>query len=452
MPRTVNDAPLTTRAARERLAVRHQPYWRAIEAGAAIGYRKGATGGVWLVRVADPTAGGGYRQAAIGRADDALKAAGNEVLDYRQAEAKARDWIARHHRVAAGLEPEPAATPAAPYTVASAIIDYLADYAARGGKALGTTRQAIEAHILPALGTLPVGRLTRDKLRGWHRALAASPARLRAKQGQVRHRNTPGDSEAPRRRRSSANRVLTILKAALNHARSEGKVTCPADAWAAVQAFREADKPKVRYLLADEITRLVNACPPDSRELVTGALLTGCRYGELAAMTAGDFDSQAGTVTIGRSKGGKPRYVALTDEGRTFFDRIVAGKAATVRVFERDGVVRQATREAPAETARMAWGKSDQSRFMRAACVAANITPAVSFHDLRHTYGSRLAMRGVPMGVIAAQLGHSDTRMTERHYAHLSPSYIAETVRQSFGMLGIVPETAVTGLRRSAAA
>ena len=33
------------------------------------------------------------------------------------------------------------------------------------------------------------------------------------------------------------------------------------------------------------------------------------------------------------------------------------------------------------------------------------------------------------MGVIAAQLGHADTRMTEKHYAHLAPSYIAKTVR-----------------------
>ena len=38
-------------------------------------------------------------------------------------------------------------------------------------------------------------------------------------------------------------------------------------------------------------------------------------------------------------------------------------------------------------------------------------------------------MSGVPMGVIAAQLGHADTRMTERHYAHLSPSYVADTIR-----------------------
>jgi hypothetical protein len=150
MPRSVADAPLTTRAARERLAARHQPYWRGIEAGAAIGYRKGSTGGVWLVRLADPAAGGGYRQSTLGRADDALKAAGDEVLDYRQAESKAREWIARQHRVAAGLELERPAAPAAPYTVANAVADYLADYTARGGKAIATTRLAAGRGAHPA--------------------------------------------------------------------------------------------------------------------------------------------------------------------------------------------------------------------------------------------------------------------------------------------------------------
>jgi integrase len=50
-------------------------------------------------------------------------------------------------------------------------------------------------------------------------------------------------------------------------------------------------------------------------------------------------------------------------------------------------------------------------------------------------------MRGVPMGVIAAQLGHSDTRMTEKHYAHLSPNYVAETVRAALPALGILDNT-----------
>jgi len=41
------------------------------------------------------------------------------------------------------------------------------------------------------------------------------------------------------------------------------------------------------------------------------------------------------------------------------------------------------------------------------------------------------------MGVIAEQLGHSDTRMTEKHYAHLAPSYVAATIRAHFPTLGI---------------
>lgn len=447
MPRSVADTPLATRAARERLAERHQPYWRGMGAGAAVGYRKGSTAGVWLVRVADPSAGGGYRQASLGRADDALKAAGEKVLDYRQAENAAREWIARHHRIAAGMEPEPAAEPARPYNVADAIADYLTDYVARGGKALRTTKQVAEAHIIPALGQTAVGRLTRDKLKSWHRALAASPARVRSKAGETRHRNIEGDPDAIRRRRSSANRVLTVLKAALTHAHRDGKVSCHSDAWTAVKPFREADKAKVRYLLDDEITRLANACPADFRTIVTAALMTGCRYGELCAMKAGDFDPQAGTVTIRQSKAGKPRHIALTDEGRSFFKGMVAGKAGVARLFERDRVVMQATRETEVQTIRAAWTDSDQFRPISAACVAANITPAISFHELRHTYASRLAMRGVPIGVIAAQLGHSDTRMTERHYAHLSPSYVAEAVRQSFGTLGIVPGTSVVALQ-----
>ena len=52
-------------------------------------------------------------------------------------------------------------------------------------------------------------------------------------------------------------------------------------------------------------------------------------------------------------------------------------------------------------------------------------------------------MRGVPLAVIAKQLGHSDTRMVEKHYGHLAPNYVADTVRARFGTLGIVDPTNV---------
>jgi len=96
------------------------------------------------------------------------------------------------------------------------------------------------------------------------------------------------------------------------------------------------------------------------------------------------------------------------------------------------------------------WGPSHQQRPLDAASVRAKIEPTATFHILRHTYASALAMRGVPMGVIAAQLGHSDTRMTEKHYAHLSPNYVAETVRAALPAIGILDNTNVAPLKRPA--
>jgi integrase len=76
---------------------------------------------------------------------------------------------------------------------------------------------------------------------------------------------------------------------------------------------------------------------------------------------------------------------------------------------------------------------------MREACERAGIVPAVGFHVLRHTHDSILAMRAVPMAVIARQLGHADTRMTERHYAHLAPNSVADTIRAKFQRLAPPP-------------
>src|SRR5262249_22567448 len=155
--------------------------------------------------------------------------------------------------------------------------------------------------------------------------------------------------------------------------------------------------------------------------------LTGCRYSELASLHAADFNPDVGVITVRASKAGKPRHVVLTSEGQRLFAALTAGKFGSDPIFTRaDGHV---------------WGKSHQLRPMLAACHRAKSRPAIQFHVLRHTHGSALAMRGVPLGDIAEQLGHADTRMTEKHYAHLAPSYVADTIRAHFPTLGIAGET-----------
>jgi integrase len=81
---------------------------------------------------------------------------------------------------------------------------------------------------------------------------------------------------------------MTILKAPLNHAWRDGK-TPSDDAWRRVRPFPEADAARVRYLNKDEARRLLNACDEDFRKIAEAALLTGARYGELAAVTVSDF-------------------------------------------------------------------------------------------------------------------------------------------------------------------
>ena len=218
-----------------------------------------------------------------------------------------------------------------------------------------------------------------------------------------------------------------MLKAALSRAFHADRVSSDA-AWRKVKPFKRVDEAVVRYLTTAEARRLVNACREDFRKLVLAALLTGCRYAELTRLKCADFNPDSGTLAIRLSKG-KLRHVVLTDEAKAAFETWTSGQASADPVFRRaDGEQ---------------WGTSHQKRPLDEASACAKITPAVNFHILRHTHGSHLAMNGVPMGVIAAQLGHADTRMTEKHYAHLAPNYIAQTIRANFPVLGIADQRQV---------
>lgn len=429
MPRKARDDRLDTRTARLKLAVRREPYWRTIQEGRAIGYRRlpGGKAGTWIARHYSPTEG--RRYLSLASADDLLDADGGSTLTFAQAQARAAEWFKEIERTAGRV--------AEPITVAEAMDHYLADYLARGGKAERDLRTTIAAHVLPELGAKRVADLTLATIRAWHHRLAAAPARLRtgvqAKRANVRKAE---DADTRRARRSSANRILTVLKAALSLAYREGRVPSD-DAWRRVKPFANVEAPRIRYLSDAEAVRLVNACPPDLRALVTAALLTGCRYGEMARLRAADLDVDAGVLHIRQAKGGKPRAVPLTAEAQRHFAALAAGKSGPALLLTRaDGG---------------AWGESHQHRPLIEACAAARIAPAVSFHILRHTFASRLAMRRVPMSVIAAALGNTEA-ICARHYAHLSPSYVADTIRQAAGDLGIVPaEAKVKPLRRARA-
>jgi integrase len=183
-----------------------------------------------------------------------------------------------------------------------------------------------------------------------------------------------------------------------------------------VKPFPSADAARLRYLSRDECSRLLNACEPSFRKLVRAALLTGCRYGELARLEAGDLDRDAAMLHVRTSKSGRPRHVPLDDEALAFLRTAAAGLGQSDLLF------RQASGRP--------WGVSEQRRPLLEAGRAARMTE-VNFHALRHTWASHRIMAGAPLLVVAQVLGHADTRMVERHYGHLSPGYVHEVVRRT---------------------
>jgi integrase len=420
MSRTVRDAKLDTREARNRLPVRPRPHWRTLRPKELhIGYvrrRKGQPG-YWTVRIyrGPQAAGSPYRvERLTGVADDFQDADGVRTLSFAQAQDAA---LKKKFRGARG-----------PLTVRSAIEDYIRYLRAekRSGADAETTAEAL---ILPQLGNLLVADLTTAQLTKWRDDLALAPARLRGT-----FRRAAKTDDAKRARRATVNRVMTTLKAALNRAFKQG-LTDDDLAWRRLERYGEVDARRPGHLSVEEAQRLINAADEDSgfRDLVSAALQTGMRYGELGALRVGDFAH--GKVAVHRSKSGKARHVTLTEEGVALFERLTIGRKGDAVMLRNFGRVNEL------------WMKGDQDGHMKRACRAASISPIIGFHQLRHTWASLSVMSLMPMQLVALNMGHVDTRMVEKHYGHLAQSYIDDKIREHAPRFHSEAPTKVTPLR-----
>ena len=179
MARTVRDASLETRTARSRLAARGKPYYRTLEPGLHLGYRKPAGGGAgkWVARhyIGEQN----YLVETIATADDFSDADGVAVLSFRQAQAKARERMVSMANAAAGKR--------GPLTVRDAVEDYLGFLETNRKSALDS--RIGQVHIYPELGDLEVEALTTERLSKWH---------VDAAQGSSPPRTKPGRSSAIR--------------------------------------------------------------------------------------------------------------------------------------------------------------------------------------------------------------------------------------------------------------
>jgi integrase len=193
-----------------------------------------------------------------------------------------------------------------------------------------------------------------------------------------------------------------------------------------VKKFKNTAAPPQPYLETQrEAKRLLRKIPKEFQPVAEASLLTGMRYGELRTMRVRDVNLRTNQISVlsTTSKSAKTRHIDLTDEGIDFFEAHTAGKK------QGDLVLTRSNGEA--------WKHGDQVRPMQEANEAAEIEPAVSFHGLRRTYGSWLAMEGVPLQMIQQVLGHQSITTTEKHYAHLGSNAVRDAIRANLPTLGI---------------
>jgi integrase len=253
---------------------------------------------------------------------------------------------------------------------------------------------ALRRYLIPRFGTRPLHELTESDLEELKRELRV---RLKAK---------------------TVNNVLGLAKKVAKTA-VKWKVL-KASPWATVEALR-VGRPAVAYWTPAERDGFLAkawAVAPDMAALVAVAAHTGLRRGELAGLTWAQVDFGARLLRVDavycfkahrritRTKGSlDAEYVPLNAAALSALRRLERG--GSTAVFDT-----QLVRHANERLARL--------------CTRLGVK-RVRFHDLRHTFGSTLAMAGVELSQRQRLMRHKTVAMTDR-YTHLSPDFLRAAV------------------------
>jgi integrase len=262
-------------------------------------------------------------------------------------------------------------------------------------------RIILRRHLYPAFGDLAIDRITAD-------AIAAYMA-IKRREGL-----------SP----NSVRNQLNLLHAILRRAVRRGQI--------AVNPVDQIDRPRVaanrhrrlRFLQPAQLDRLLAAVPDDplaqvERPLYLTAAMTGLRQGELLALRWQDVDFKAGRVRVAdsysRGRLGSPksrsalRSVPLAERVAS---ALADHRARSPYSADDDLVFAHPQSGHHLDASKL------RKRFQR-ALERADL-PRIRFHDLRHTFGTRMAAAGAPLRAIQEWMGHQDPATTAI-YAHYAP-------------------------------
>jgi len=265
-------------------------------------------------------------------------------------------------------------------------------------KSIRTERNRVKRWVKD-LGMRPIGQITRAEIESWRR------------------------EKMSRCKPATINRDLSRLRHMLNIAMEwELLEKSPMQG----MKFLRENNARTRYLSVDECHRLIDSCmAPHIRAIVTVALHTGMRLGEILNLRWQDLDFSSGFILVRDSKNGQARQVPMDSMISTL---LRSWPRLSDLVF----------------TSVLTGGRIVDVRtgFLN-ACKRAGLTD-LHFHDLRHTFASQFVMSGGSLYTCQRVLGHKAINMTQR-YAHLSPTYKIKAIdRMNTLWAGATPQASTS--------
>ncbi|CAM4495742.1 tyrosine-type recombinase/integrase [Corallococcus exiguus] len=287
---------------------------------------------------------------------------------------------------------------------------------------VASKRQILSNHLLPAFGHLSLDSIGLAEIEEFKAVMRKKPADA------LLRKAAPTRAAVLKRKRSNPkflslkyiNNVLAVLHKLLVLAQDQGIISHVPR----IKVFKTR-KPAFDFLTFEEAELLVTNAEAEWRPLIFVALKTGMRQGELIGLQWNDVDLQRGKLHVRRTiwrgtsclpKGGRERIVDLPVSAVQVLKEHRHLRGAQVFCQEDGQMLTAGLMKAPLKRALARAGIRREEGL-------------IGWHDLRHTYGSHLAMRGIPLKVIQELMGHATIEMTMR-YAHLAPEARERAVQQ----------------------
>lgn len=224
----------------------------------------------------------------------------------------------------------------------------------------------------------------------------------------------------------SVNLMVTVLQMVLEDALKQGLVV--RNVASLVDRFEQTKK-EMQTFTEEEVKKVLAAAEDEGRyEIAWHLALSGLRRGEICGLKWEDIDEDAGTVTIRRAR------LLVDAEVQEALPKTGSG-VRTLPLPEPLAVVLRRARKVQAADRLALGGHYSEAGYVLADEAGDPIHPEtvgfrwrkllevadvrrIRLHDARHTCGTLMHLRGVPVAVIAAWLGHKDASFTMRTYVH----------------------------------